>query len=60
MHVDNRKDFGHLTSLDRFDVSKTNPNVYELFANKWDWERRYLHSDYHKNLEPERIPLQVS
>ncbi|XP_065219418.1 procollagen-lysine,2-oxoglutarate 5-dioxygenase-like [Planococcus citri] len=58
MHVDNRKDFGHLINLEGFDVTKKNPEVYELFANKWDWEQRYLNSEYHKNFEPETELLQ--
>lgn len=59
MHVDNRQDFGHLTDLDGFDITKTNPNVYELIRNRKDWEQVYLHPDYQENFASNRSHKQV-
>lgn len=60
LFVDNREDFGHLTDLEGFDVTKINPNIYELFSNRWDWEKRYLHSEYRDYLVEGKTQLQVS
>lgn len=59
MFVDNRQEFGHLTSLDGFDPTKTNPNLYEMSRNKYDWEAAYLHPKYQINFQPNRTHLQV-
>ena len=59
MYVNNRQDFGHLTDLDGFDITKTNPNVYELTRNRLDWEQAYLHPSYYESLDPSRPHTQV-
>ncbi|KAJ8667494.1 hypothetical protein QAD02_009157, partial [Eretmocerus hayati] len=58
MHVSNRLDFGHLVNPDNYNSSLTNPDLYQLFDNKVDWEKRYLHPDYHKSLDTDHTPLQ--
>lgn len=40
MHVTNRVDFGHLINPESFDVTRTNPDLYQIMDNKWDWEQR--------------------
>lgn len=59
LYVNNLQEFGHLTDLEGFDTSKTNPNVYELMRNRKDWEHAYLHSEYMGNFSPNRTHLQV-
>lgn len=59
LYVNNLQEFGHLTDLEGFDTSKTNPNVYELMRNRKDWEHAYLHSEYMDNFSPNRTHLQV-
>ncbi|KAL0277165.1 UNVERIFIED_CONTAM: hypothetical protein PYX00_004535 [Menopon gallinae] len=58
MYVSNRIDFGHLINPQNFDPSRTHPDFYEIFDNKWDWEQRYLHENYSENLNPDNKPLQ--
>lgn len=58
LYVNNLQEFGHLTDLEGFDTSKTNPNVYELMRNRKDWEHAYLHSEYMGNFSPNRTHLQ--
>lgn len=60
MYVSNRLDFGHLVNLDNFNVSLTNPDMYQMFDNKLDWEKRYIHVNYSDNLNPDNKPIQVS
>ncbi|EEB15965.1 Procollagen-lysine,2-oxoglutarate 5-dioxygenase 3 precursor, putative [Pediculus humanus corporis] len=57
MYVSNRVDFGHLINPDTYDVTRTHPDFYQIFDNKWDWEQRYLHENYSENLNPETKPL---
>ncbi|XP_055696089.1 procollagen-lysine,2-oxoglutarate 5-dioxygenase isoform X1 [Lutzomyia longipalpis] len=52
MHVDNLEDYGHLVNGDQFNVRNTRPDFYMLLSNQRDWERRYIHPDYAKHLEP--------
>lgn len=40
MFINNRVDFGHLIDPDDFDVTKKNPDFYNLVQNQWDWEQR--------------------
>jgi hypothetical protein len=46
MYVSNQMDFGHLINPDNFETNHTNNELYQVFQNRWDWERRYLHPYY--------------
>ncbi|GAB6033651.1 hypothetical protein CHUAL_013714 [Chamberlinius hualienensis] len=52
----NTEDFGHLLNTDTFNVLLKNPEMYQIFDNKFDWEARYIHENFSKNLDP-NIPL---
>uniref|UniRef100_A0A1L8E427 procollagen-lysine 5-dioxygenase n=1 Tax=Nyssomyia neivai TaxID=330878 RepID=A0A1L8E427_9DIPT len=52
MHVDNLEDYGHLINGDQFNIRNTRPDFYMLLTNQQDWERKYIHPDYSKSLEP--------
>lgn len=58
MHVVNTEQFGHLIDSDYYDASKTHPDFYQLFNNKYDWERKYIAADYSKQLEKDFVPVQ--
>ncbi|XP_034185408.2 procollagen lysyl hydroxylase [Osmia lignaria lignaria] len=58
MYVSNRADFGHLVDPDSYDVTLTHPDLYQIFDNKLDWEKKYLHVNYSLNFQPEQIPIQ--
>lgn len=50
-YVSNRVDWGHLVNADEFSIEHINNELWELANNRWDWEIRYLHPDFHKSLE---------
>ncbi|RZF36466.1 hypothetical protein LSTR_LSTR009562 [Laodelphax striatellus] len=52
MYVDNTVEYGHLIDPYSFDVKRKHPDMYELINNRYDWEQRYLHPEYMKNLDP--------
>ncbi|CAG9558448.1 unnamed protein product [Danaus chrysippus] len=59
MYVSNEKEFGHLVNSETFDVSRTNPDIYQVIDNKLDWEQRYLHPKYYEvfdNKEKQLMP----
>ncbi|XP_078044009.1 procollagen lysyl hydroxylase isoform X5 [Augochlora pura] len=58
MYVSNRIDFGHLVNSDSYDISMTNPDVYQMIDNKLDWEKRYIHENYSENFNPDKTPIQ--
>ncbi|XP_076180900.1 procollagen lysyl hydroxylase isoform X1 [Ptiloglossa arizonensis] len=58
MYVNNRFDFGHLVNPESYDITMVNPNLYQIFDNKLDWERRYIHENYSENFNPKQTPLQ--
>ncbi|XP_016839853.1 procollagen-lysine,2-oxoglutarate 5-dioxygenase isoform X1 [Nasonia vitripennis] len=58
MYVNNRLDFGHLVNPETFNISLTNPDMYQMFDNKLDWEKRYIHVNYSDNFLPENKPVQ--
>lgn len=60
LYVSNRMEFGHLVNPDSFDTTRTNPEIYQIFDNRWDWEQRYVHENYSENFNPNKTALQVS
>ena len=60
MYVSNRIDFGHLMNAEKWDPTNLSPELWALFDNRWDWEKRYLHENYSTSLNDSvKIP-QVS
>ena len=53
MYASNRMEFGHLIHTDGFDTSHLNNELWEIGTNRYDWEKRYLHSNYSQNVEEE-------
>ncbi|XP_031829351.1 procollagen lysyl hydroxylase isoform X1 [Nomia melanderi] len=58
MYVSNRIDFGHLVDPTNYDISLTNPDLYQIQDNKVDWEKRYIHESYAENFNPDKTPMQ--
>ncbi|RZB40645.1 procollagen-lysine,2-oxoglutarate 5-dioxygenase 1, partial [Asbolus verrucosus] len=54
MYVSNRIDFGHLVDPESFDITRTEPEMYQIFDNEQDWEDRFIHEDYPENFNPEK------
>lgn len=59
MYVDNEYTFGHLIDSETFDITHKNPEIYQLFENRYNWEQRYIHTDYMENFNPDKKPLEV-
>jgi procollagen-lysine,2-oxoglutarate 5-dioxygenase len=60
MYASNRLDFGHLVNPETFDVTRAEPEMYQIFDNEQDWEDRFIHEDYPENFNPEKKNAQVS
>lgn len=60
MHVSNELVFGHLVNPEHYDISRTNPDVYQVSDNKIEWEKRYLHAEYSENFVEGHEHLMVS
>ncbi|XP_066261630.1 procollagen-lysine,2-oxoglutarate 5-dioxygenase [Euwallacea similis] len=58
MYVSNRVEFGHLINADTYDITRAEPDMYQIFENEQDWEEAFIHSDYPENLNPEKKNLQ--
>ncbi|KAL0119879.1 hypothetical protein PUN28_007957 [Cardiocondyla obscurior] len=58
MYVSNRLEFGHLVDPDSYDIRLTYPDMYQIMDNKLDWEKRYIHSNYSENFNPDKKPIQ--
>ncbi|XP_011050655.1 PREDICTED: procollagen-lysine,2-oxoglutarate 5-dioxygenase 1 isoform X1 [Acromyrmex echinatior] len=58
MYVNNRLEFGHLVDPDTYDIRLTYPDIYQIIENKLDWEKRYIHSNYSENFNPDNKPIQ--
>ena len=59
MLASNRVDFGHLVDPVGFDTSRLHSEMWQIFANRWDWERRYIHQNYSKALEENSPVVEV-
>lgn len=58
MYVSNRVDFGHLINPDNLDITRTEPEMYQIFDNPQDWEERFIHAEYMENFNPDKKELQ--
>lgn len=58
MYVSNRVDFGHLSNPDTYDITRAEPDMYQIFDNEIDWEEKYIHEDYVESLNPEKTDKQ--
>ncbi|CAO1438406.1 unnamed protein product [Diamesa hyperborea] len=58
MHACNLNNYGHLVNAEFFDVTKTRPDFYELFTNRFDWEKRFIRHEYYDQLLEETVPKQ--
>lgn len=59
MYIDNQYSYGHLIDSETFDITRKNPEVYQLIENRYDWEMRYIHPDYKENFKPDKKPAEV-
>ncbi|XP_037093698.1 multifunctional procollagen lysine hydroxylase and glycosyltransferase LH3-like [Pollicipes pollicipes] len=50
--VSNRANFGHLVDPRGFNTSRLHNEMWQVTTNRWDWEHRYLHQNYSRNLDP--------
>jgi len=51
MYVSNLKAWGHLVDPTSFDTSHLHNELFNIFSNRYDWENRYIHEDYHKTFK---------
>ncbi|XP_045163177.2 procollagen-lysine,2-oxoglutarate 5-dioxygenase 2-like isoform X2 [Mercenaria mercenaria] len=51
MFVTNRKEFGYLINCDEAQTGRLNIELWEIFNNPYDWEKRYIHPNYSHSLE---------
>lgn len=59
LYVSNRMDYGHLINPESFDVTIADPDMYQLFDNRLDWEKRYIAEEYQENFKEGRVHVQV-
>lgn len=58
MFVSNLIDFGHLINPENFTTNHVNPDLFELYNNQKDWERKYIHENY-SQIFNESSPISV-
>ncbi|UYV68696.1 PLOD1 [Cordylochernes scorpioides] len=54
MFVTNMDHYGHLLNMDNYDTSHIHNDLYEIYNNQLDWEKRYIHENYTKSFGPDR------
>nr|XP_006811878.1 PREDICTED: procollagen-lysine,2-oxoglutarate 5-dioxygenase 1-like [Saccoglossus kowalevskii] len=54
MYVSNMVEYGHLVNPETFSdyLEQKHPDMYQMFDNPEDWEERYVHHDWSKQLMP--------
>ncbi|KAL4090405.1 hypothetical protein QTP88_025251 [Uroleucon formosanum] len=58
MYIDNHHTYGHLIDSESFDITLKNPEVYQIFENRYDWTQRYIHPEYTDNFNPDKKPAE--
>ncbi|KAL9905595.1 procollagen-lysine,2-oxoglutarate 5-dioxygenase-like [Glossina fuscipes] len=51
LYINNEYIYGHLISIEEFDISVARPDFYNIFNNPLDWMEKYIHPNYTKQLE---------
>lgn len=55
MYVSNLHDYGHLLNADNYETTHLHNDMFSMFDNRVDWERRYLHENWSKVLEDDYV-----
>lgn len=55
LYVSNLLDYGHLVSSETYSTDRLHNDLYEIYTNRPDWERRYLHANYSRTLNETAI-----
>lgn len=55
MYTSNLQDYGHLLNGENYEITHLHNDMFSIFDNKLDWERRYLHENWSKVLEDDYI-----
>lgn len=53
MYVINLEQYGHLTDSESYSTEHKHNDLYEIFNNRLDWERKYIHPNYSAVLKAE-------
>lgn len=46
--VSNLEEYGHLVNPESYSTLHKHNDLYEIFTNRLEWERRYIHPNYSK------------
>lgn len=57
MYVSNEIDFGHLVNSESYTTDHLHNDLYEIYTNKLDWERKYIHPNYSQALNEQEFNL---
>lgn len=60
MYVVNLEYYGHLVNADHFNPLLKRPDLYMLLTNQLDWEQRYIHPEYPRDVETNKTFKQVT
>lgn len=55
MYVNNQHHFGHLIDSENFETNHLHNELYEIFNNPQDWEKKYLHPNYSRSLQDDAV-----
>ncbi|XP_068202798.1 procollagen-lysine,2-oxoglutarate 5-dioxygenase 1 isoform X2 [Palaemon carinicauda] len=55
MYVSNLDDYGHLTDPDYFTTKYLYNDMWQMKANKYDWEQRYISEEYWQALDVKNL-----
>uniref|UniRef100_A0AAQ5Y891 procollagen-lysine 5-dioxygenase n=1 Tax=Amphiprion ocellaris TaxID=80972 RepID=A0AAQ5Y891_AMPOC len=55
MFVSNRDEFGRLVASANFNTSRLHPDMWQIFDNPMDWKEKYVHENYSKIFEDEKM-----
>lgn len=51
MYIDNELYYGHLIDSDNMEANHKHSDLWEIFDNRYTWEKKYIHEDYYKALQ---------
>ncbi|RWS26833.1 Procollagen-lysine:2-oxoglutarate 5-dioxygenase 3-like protein [Leptotrombidium deliense] len=55
LFLTNLFEFGHLVNSESFVTHHKHNDLYEIYSNQMDWEKRYIHENYSKNLDTDTV-----
>ncbi|KAK2187715.1 hypothetical protein NP493_156g03050 [Ridgeia piscesae] len=55
LYIDNQQYYGHLVNTENFDTTHLHNDLYQIFDNRYTWDKKYVHPEYKRALAADTV-----